>query len=280
MKIISFTRRIIRGLGLSAAALLSLAAAAQAEMSDWVDNEGGRMRLIALPPERDGTIHGGLQIEPKPGWITYWREPGSSGIPPQITVAPESGVTLKEIRYPVPKHIKDGKVDDIGYDAPVVLPLTFKADGDGAPGAINATAFIGICKELCVPFQAAFELPLSSARQSRPEEEALLEQAEKALPEEASSGFQVVSHKMSADMKELWLEIALPGGGDTAPQVIVTGPNGYVFTKQLMSKRDGKTFSTSVAIGKLPRNYALKGKTWHALVIDGGRAMETPLAFE
>lgn len=280
MTIISFTLRVIPALWFAAAAIAGIATPASAEMSPWVDNEGGRMRLIALPPERDGTIHAGLQIEPKPGWITYWREPGNSGIPPQITVAPGSGVTLKEIRYPVPKHINDGKVDDIAYDAPVVLPLTFKADGDETADAIKATAFIGICKELCVPFQAAFDLPLSDARQSRPEEEALLEAAEDRLPEEASSGFQVVSHKMSADMKELWLEIALPGGGDTAPEVIVTGPNGYVFTKQLMSKRDGKTFSTSVAIGKLPRNYALAGKTWHALVIDGDRAMETPLAFE
>ncbi len=31
---------------------------AHAEMSDWVDNAGGRMRLIALPPDSDGTMQG------------------------------------------------------------------------------------------------------------------------------------------------------------------------------------------------------------------------------
>ena len=96
------------------------------------------MRLIALPPERDGTVHGGLQIEPKAGWITYWREPGNSGIPPQISVAPGSVMTLTGVRYPVPKHINDGKVDDIAYDAPVILPLTFKAEDQAAE--IRATA--------------------------------------------------------------------------------------------------------------------------------------------
>jgi DsbC/DsbD-like thiol-disulfide interchange protein len=278
MTIISFASGSARLLCLYAAASGCLAGTAWAEMSPWVDNEGGRMRLIALPPERDGTVHGGLQIEPKAGWITYWREPGNSGIPPQISVAPGSGMTLTEVRYPVPKHINDGKVDDIAYDAPVILPLTFKAEDQAAE--IKATAFIGICKDLCVPFQAAYSLPLSSAKQSRPEEEALLKTAEASLPEAASADFKVVSHRLSPDMKELWLDIALPGGGDTAPAVIVTGPSGYVFTKQLMSKRDGKTFSTSVAIGKLPKNYSISGKHWSALVIDGDRAMETPLAFE
>ena len=38
------------------------------------------MRIVALPPDASGHIRAGLQIEPKPGWITYWREPGESGI--------------------------------------------------------------------------------------------------------------------------------------------------------------------------------------------------------
>jgi DsbC/DsbD-like thiol-disulfide interchange protein len=65
-----------------------------------------------------------------------------------------------------------------------------------------------------------------------------------------------------------------------APEVILTGPSGYVFTRKLMSKRDGKTFSTSVAIDKLPKNYEISGKNWSALIIDGDRAMETTLAFD
>jgi DsbC/DsbD-like thiol-disulfide interchange protein len=265
---------------LCAAALAGSFGAACAEMSGWVDNPGGRMRLIALPPERDGTMHGALQIEPAPGWITYWREPGNSGIPPQITVAPESGVALKQIRFPVPKHIADGKVDEIAYDTPVLLPLTFSVKDAAQPIEIKADAFIGICKEICVPFQASFSLPISTAGQSRPEEEKLLKSAEKSLPGTPSADFKILSHRLSPDMTQLWLEIALPEGGDTAPDVIVTGPSGHVYTKKLMSKRDGKTFSTSVAIGKLPKNYTVGGKLWSALVIDGKRAIESPLAFE
>ncbi|MFA1622772.1 protein-disulfide reductase DsbD domain-containing protein [Rhizobium mongolense] len=263
-----------------AAALAGSLGPARAEMSGWIDNEGGRMRLIALPPGRDGTMRGALQIEPNPGWITYWREPGNSGIPPQITVAPESGITLTAIRYPVPKHLVDGKIDDIAYDAPVSLPLTFSAKDASGSLELKASAFIGICKDICIPFQAEFSLPIAAANQSRPEEEAILKNAEASLPEKPSSQFKVISHKFSEDMKELWLQVALPDGGDTAPEVILTGPSGYVFTRKLMSKRDGKNFSTSIAVDKLPKNYEIARKSWSVLIIDGGRAMETPLAFD
>ncbi|MFK0331480.1 protein-disulfide reductase DsbD domain-containing protein [Rhizobium sp. NPDC090275] len=265
---------IATALGLSSATL----SAAQAGTSEWVDNAGGRMRLVAMAPDAHGKIRAGLQIEPNAGWITYWREPGNSGIPPQITIAPETGVTLDKIGYPIPKHIKDDRLDDIGYDAPVTLPLTLSAESGATE--IKAQAFIGICKDICVPFQADLTVALSTAGQSQPEEKALLDAADARLPEAPSSKFKVSKHALSADQKELTLSITLPDIGDTTPDVVIAGPSGYVFTKQLMSKRDGTSLTTTVAIGKLPKNYDISGKSWSALVIDGARAIESPLAFK
>jgi DsbC/DsbD-like thiol-disulfide interchange protein len=280
MPIISSKFRLLLKTAICGATLAASFGTAHAEMSNWVHNAGGRMRLIALPPDRDGTMRGALQIEPQPGWITYWREPGNSGIPPQITVAPESGVTLTAIRFPVPKHLTDGKVDDIAYDAPVSLPLTFSAKDASRPFDLKASAFIGICKDICIPFQSDFSITIGSPNQSRPEEETILRNAEASLPEKPSSQFKVMSYKLSEDSKQLRLQIALPTPGDTAPEVILTGPAGYVFTKKLMSRREGGNFSTDIAIDKLPKNHQISGKSWSALIIDGDRAMETTLAFD
>ena len=85
---------------------------------------------------------------------------------------------------------------------------------------------------------------------------------------------------MSPDMKVLSLTLALPGEATNAPDIIVTGPSGYAFTKQIGGKRDGVTFKTDMSIGKLPQNYDIHGKRWGVLVIDGNKAMETTLAFE
>ncbi|WP_454848458.1 protein-disulfide reductase DsbD domain-containing protein [Rhizobium binxianense] len=271
-------RRLFMTAILAATQLLPLYSA-KAEMSAWAENEGGRMRLVALPPEPGGRIRAALQIEPKPGWITYWREPGNSGIPPQITIAPQSGATLQAIAYPVPKHFSDGKVDDIAYDGPVALPLSMMAKVDGAI-SIDATAFIGICKEICIPFQAQLSLQLAKAAQSRPEEEGILQAAAAALPEPPSADFSVTEYRLSPDRKQLSLELALPAAGAGTPEVIVTGPTGHVFVRQVSANRDGRSFAAKIAIGKLPKDYDVRGKRWGLLVIDGNRAMETTLAFE
>lgn len=259
--------------------MLGLSHPAQAEMSDWAQNEGGRMRLVALSPDADGHIGAGLQIEPKPGWITYWREPGNNGIPPQITIAPQSGVTLDAVSYPAPKHIVSGKVEDIGYDAPVTLPLSLTAPKAG-PVTLDATAFIGICKDICIPFQAQLSLKLGGAAQSRPQEETILQSAAARLPEAPSADFKVAAHILSPDMKQLSLKITLPEEGASTPDIIVTGPTGYAFTRQTNAVRAGRTYSADIAIGKLPKNYDIRGKQWGVLVIDGTRAMESTLAFE
>ncbi|MBB4253096.1 protein-disulfide reductase DsbD domain-containing protein [Rhizobium sp. BK008] len=255
-----------------------------AEMSGWAENEGGRMRLVALAPDAGGKIRAALQIEPKPGWITYWKEPGGNGIPPQLTIAAESGVTLDAIAYPVPKHFFNGAIEDIAYDAPVTLPLSLSAAGKG-PVEIDASAFIGICKDICIPFQANFQLKLGPAMQSRPQEEAILQAADASLPKPPSADFDVTAHAMSPDRKTLSLTLVLPSEGPSdgkaaAPDIIVTGPSGYAFTKQIGGKRDGATFKVDVSIGKLPKDYDISGKRWGVLVIDGARAMETTLAFE
>ncbi|MBB4217669.1 cytochrome C biogenesis protein [Rhizobium anhuiense] len=267
----------------SAVAALVPFSSVHAEMSGWAENEGGRMRLVALAPDAGGKIRAALQIEPKPGWITYWKEPGGNGIPPQLTIAAESGVTLDAIAYPVPKHFFNGAVEDIAYDAPVTLPLSLSAAGKG-PVEIDASAFIGICKDICIPFQANFQLKLGPAMQSRPQEEAILQAADASLPKPPSADFDVTAHAMSPDRKTLSLTLVLPSEGPSdgkaAPDIIVTGPSGYAFTKQIGGKRDGATFKVDVSIGKLPKDYDISGKRWGVLVIDGARAMETTLAFE
>ncbi|MGO8373113.1 protein-disulfide reductase DsbD domain-containing protein [Rhizobium ruizarguesonis] len=283
MMIISLAPRRFLIAAVSMAAALVPFSTIHAEMSAWADNDGGRMRLVALAPDAAGKIRAALQIEPKPGWITYWKEPGNSGIPPQITITPESGVSLDAIAYPVPKHFFKGGIEDIAYDAPVTLPLSLTAAGKG-PVAIDASAFIGICKDICIPFQANFQLKLGPAMQSHPEEEAILQAADASLPKPPSVDFGVTAHAMSPDRKTLSLTLALPGGGPgegrAAPDIIVTGPSGYAFTKQIGGKRDGAAFKVDVSIGKLPKDYDISGKQWSVLVIDGGKVMETTLAFE
>jgi DsbC/DsbD-like thiol-disulfide interchange protein len=256
---------------------LALLSPAQAATSDWATNEGGRMRLVALPPDADGHARAALQIEPGPGWVTYWREPGESGIPPQISPVAGSKATVERIGYPVPKLISAGTVREIGYDAPVSLPLDVKTNG---ADQLALTAFIGVCKQVCIPFQAEMTLALPATGTAATADAVIVDAAEATLPQPPSADFFVQSHSLSADGKALSLHLTLPDSGDAVPQVYVTGPSGYVFFAQTGARRNGRDVETSVAISGLPKSYVIHGKSWGILVVDGGRAMETTLAFE
>jgi len=264
----------------TAGAILGSAAISHAEVTPWATNEGGRMRIVAMPPEPDGTMRGALQIEPSPGWITYWKEPGDAGIPPQVVFSKASGVTLSRVSYPVPKQIANGKLRDIGYDHPVTLPFELKVEDPEKQLNLGATAFIGLCRNICIPFQAEFSLALGPAKGTPVEEAMIINQATSKLPEAPSDDFAVTHYAMTQGRGMLNLKLRLPEGTVAPPQVIVTGPQGHVLFDGINGRQDGEAYSLDMPVGKLPKNYDIKGKRWGILVIAGNRAMETSLAFE
>lgn len=257
--------------------MLALISTAEAATSNWATNQGGRMRLVATAPDADGLVRAALQIEPEPGWITYWREPGESGIPPQVTLSPDSKASIVRIAYPAPKLIALGAIREIGYAAPISLPIDFRANG---AGKLDITAFVGVCKDICIPFQVDLSVALPQAGLAEPADLAIVDAAKAALPEAPSADFAVQSHSLSEDGKALSLHLALPEDGDVVPQIYLTGPSGYVFFKQAGARRTGRDVDATIVIGRLPKTYSLNGKTWGILVVDGKRAMETTLAFD
>lgn len=264
-------------------ATLGQIGAVRAETSEWAVNEGGRMRLVVLPADATGVRAAALQIETSPGWITYWREPGDAGIPPSITLAPESGYTLEEIGYPVPKRIDNGDLRDIGYDAPVTLPLTISgpASGSMSPDDLKASVFIGLCRNICIPFQAEFNLTLTLSETTKAAEAELVAEAHETLPEPPSADFALQNHALSADGKELALTVTVPEGtGEKDAEIYVTGPSGHVFLDESERRLTGNVLTVAMPIKGLPRKYDIHGKRWGLLVKAGGRAMETGLAFD
>lgn len=263
-------------LSLLSTTLLALPVDALAGVSDWAVNPGGRMRIVALSPDSTGKVEGVIEIEPTPGWITYWREPGDAGMPPQMTLAPQSGLTLSHIDFPVPQRFDQNGVSDIGYDEPVALPFTLSATGK-AGDELDATVFIGVCKEICVPFQAELSTSLVSFEDAsaRP----IIEAAKTHLPEKPSAEFFAEKPKVGADGKTVSVTVGLPDVQDK-PEFYLTGPDGYVYFDPLLQRADmGKVIAT-FPLDTLPRQYSFSGKTWRLLVKSGSRAMETPLVFD
>ncbi|MDB5523561.1 MAG: cytochrome biosis protein [Rhizobium sp.] len=263
------------GFGSGLAALLMLAALpASAAMTDWSNADGGRMRLSALSEADPGKMTAILEIEPAPGWKTYWRNPGDAGMPPQIDLSTARNLKLVRVDYPVPEIGRDEAGRFFGYHQPVTLVLQLQKIDPAQPSMLSANVLVGLCREICLPFQSHFELPLDDISQPQADEFMNIQMARATLPEPPSSGFEVVRSGLSADGAFFEATVSIPGSG--LPEVAVAPSEGILLGKQAeIMNMDGKV-EIRYPVTRLPKS--LDGATITLLVKSAGRAMETTLA--
>ncbi|WP_295812107.1 protein-disulfide reductase DsbD domain-containing protein [uncultured Nitratireductor sp.] len=179
-----------------------------AASSQWQESEGGAVRLVTTGlPDKDGNLRGVLEIDLKPGWKTYWRNPGAAGIPPQIDISRSPHIGTAEIGYPAPERIHDGETQWAGYKHSVSLPITFTLDRANAVTLIDADVFLGICETICIPFQASFMFDPGAGAEDVGDALAV-ERAFASLPAPADAHFGITGIERSGDA--LILKASLP----------------------------------------------------------------------
>jgi DsbC/DsbD-like thiol-disulfide interchange protein len=139
---------------------LRASAAPSAAASAWVDGHRSRVRLI------DGGHDGGgllaaLVIELHPGFKTYWRTPGDSGVPPTFDWAASTNVAAVEPLWPAPTRFEDAGGVSYGYRDRLVLPLRVHLRDAGRPARLAGAVDYGVCHDICIPARAEVALDLS-----------------------------------------------------------------------------------------------------------------------
>ena len=239
------------------------------------------MRIVALPPRADGTIPAILQIELEEGWKTYWREPGSAGIPPQVTLSDGGNAVLSGLSFPVPTIFDDGKSRDYGYEGSVSFLLNIKQQNTKMPSRLDAQVFLGLCEKICVPFQADLSVVADPKDPIVSADAALIAQAEMQLPEPASDNFRIVQASVSPDGKEISVKAQLPDANLVkGARYIATNADGVAFSDTDIVEASGTTVSLRFTLRTPPASYSLRGKPVQILILAGDRSMETALAFE
>lgn len=234
----------MRSLIVPAFAALALGASsltAIASSSGWRDSEGGKIRIVtAGKPDTQGRLNGVLEIALKPGWKTYWRDPGDSGVPPQIAVTASTNVTAAKLSFPAPQRHDDGYSQWAGYDHPVALPVIFTIKTPDDPVLIEAEVMVGVCETICIPLQAKFSLD-PDVGSDNPDDAAVVMAAQAALPGAARPDFGVSS--LPGDPETLIVEATVPGDGASA-DFFVAGEDGYMFGTPVRSEKAGKIVFT------------------------------------
>ena len=113
---------------------------------------------------QDGDIwQAGILIELEPGWKTYWRVPGDTGIPPQFDWAGSKNSGAIEVGYPVPSRFHDAGGESIGYHDQVLFPLFVKPEKSDEMVHLQLNMFFAVCNEICIPAKATADLLLNSS---------------------------------------------------------------------------------------------------------------------
>ena len=175
----------------------------------------------------------GLLLQHAKGWHTYWKNPGDSGLPTQLTWQLPLGVEAADIDWPTPKKLFVGDLANYGYEGEVLLPVRLRFTPAFRPTANQDTLPIGltatwlVCKEECIPQTGEFKLDVP-LRSSTALDGQLFEAAWAARPQALSTQSQSVT--ISPDGKRLQVQLQdLPEGWRGKPLELLAETPNVVF---------------------------------------------------
>src|SRR3954449_4076387 len=132
------------------------------DASPWQSDVHSAVRLLA--GSRSGAVLlGGIAFQLQPGWKTYWRTPGDSGVPPRFDFTKSENIEAVTVLWPAPTKFADGAGGgSLGYQNQVVLPLRIGTRNADKPVTLRADINYAVCEKLCIPVEASAELAFTS----------------------------------------------------------------------------------------------------------------------
>jgi thiol:disulfide interchange protein len=153
--------------------------------------------LLSASPVRPGdTIWAGVDLKMDPGWHTYWKNSGDSGIATQIKWQLPPGVTAGEIHWPAPKKLPPVEVTTYGYEGETMLlvPLTLASNLNPGPLTLSAKVSWLECQDQCIPGSATVtaQLTVGSETKTSPDDAAI--ETWKVKTPQSSQGWPVQAY--------------------------------------------------------------------------------------
>jgi thiol:disulfide interchange protein len=176
-------------LGLLGAASLGAHAKESTELStDHLRSQLVAAQQAAVPGQ---VLQLGLRLQHDPGWHTYWKNPGDSGLPTRLEFELPAGLGAGPIEWPLPERQPAAGLVNFGYSHTELLPVSIEVPADYvAPTlSVRLRASWLICETECIPGSGeyALELPVTAGSAEPSRWQPLFERAAarraKALPD-------------------------------------------------------------------------------------------------
>ncbi len=185
-----------------------------------------------------GPLRLGVLLDPPPGWHLYWRNPGESGLAPQLDWQVD-GARVGEIAWPAPSRFLegDGAIETFGYGERVLLASRAELVAE-VPGTrlARVDAEVLVCERECLPIRFSLARALSPGGDpaSDAEERRLFEASARTLPRPA----QELSVALEA-------ALTAPQAGELGVTLAVrpcAGPSPRSDCAELRAPADGPVF--------------------------------------
>ena len=247
-------------------AALAVVFPAYAETSPWIKNNVIEARLVLA---RDAKQHfAGVEIIMQPGWHTYWRYPGASGIAPRFDFSASQNIKTQKPVFPAPYFFDDSAGGFFGYEGMTGFVVPFVLENAGEAGQVSLNLEVGVCREICLPVQFSFELPVVPGPLKPPEELDIIRAMLDTKP--AAPSAELAIDTLSYDGAVL--QFVVVGTNLENPQIMaIPGPND-VFGAPHISARHPSSFLIEMPAWSV-LDQTVIGRMVEVVVRDGDRAV-------
>jgi DsbC/DsbD-like thiol-disulfide interchange protein len=181
-----------------------------------------------------GAFAAGIEIALERGFRTYWRMPGSAGVPPVFDWSASQNLGSVTPDWPAPQRLVEEGVSVIGYTGDnVVLPLRIAASDSKMPVELVLSLNYAACKTICVPEKGEAALTLVTGTPDGLYS-ALIEAAGREVPKRIEPAAlrldQPQAAMLSLGAADPSLSLALSLGADEhVVDIFVEGPENWLF---------------------------------------------------
>src|SRR6478736_6766815 len=193
-----------------------------ADESPWSDDVRSATRLVAGGGKSgDAQLRAGVEIKMQPGWKTYWRYPGDSGVPPHFDFSGSENLKTATVLYPAPHLFTDETGQSLGYKDRIIFPLVISPQQPGKPVRLRLKADYAVCEKLCVPAEGRAELTLIPGDSSQ---DSVLAAAEARVPKQVTAAQLGLTVRRTNDGTKQLVAVDLGAPAGNPIDLFVEGP--------------------------------------------------------
>ncbi|MFN3889163.1 MAG: protein-disulfide reductase DsbD domain-containing protein [Beijerinckiaceae bacterium] len=195
--------------------------------SAWAAAPKSRARLVNAGPLSDGAYRAGVEVALDGNALTYWRNPGDAGVPPEFDFSGSTNLASATVAYPAPeRHEEDGS-EIFGWRRSVIFPLSVQPADATKPVTVALMLRYAACEKICIPSEGRMELTLTPAAAATPQAQRIAQWTSRVPRPAAEAGATFRLDPVAGAKKPSWRVRYSPA--ESGSDLFAEGENGWFF---------------------------------------------------